>query len=256
MATYHIPVEPFQPVEPFKSGRTLARVVIILLIASMILDVVGIFSTLSQISLLNKVAGGYAITESEAMENDSRQLTIARLQLLVYLITAICFLVWIHRTYKNLKPLGTQNPDYSPGWAVGYFFIPFINLVRPHQVVQEIWRESNPETVAALSPYERQAFTYASGSRNAALVTFWWVAYLLMNVMAYFAARLGTDAKSLNDFAGASWISIVSDSISIVAAILAILVVRKIDSMQEEKYRRLTTMAPRPAIPPADRQPL
>lgn len=256
MASYHVPVEPFQPVEPFKSGHALAQTVIILLIASMILNAVGIVSTLSQISLLNRVVVGQVVTESEALANDSRQTTIGILLQLVYLITAICFLVWIHRAYKNLKPLGTRNPDYTPGWAVGYFFIPFINLVRPHQVVQEIWRESDPEAVIASSPYERQAFTYEPGPSNTALVSFWWVVWLISNVVAYFAHRVGADAKDLDDLAGASWSYIVSYVIRIIAAIAAILLVKKIDSMQEEKHRRLTLIASRPVTPPADQQPL
>src|SRR5690349_16122694 len=47
------------------------------------------------------------------------------LRLLLFWITLIPFLIWVHQTYRNLSALGAQDLTYSPGWAVGYFFIPF-----------------------------------------------------------------------------------------------------------------------------------
>lgn len=49
----------------------------------------------------------------------------------VYILTVVFFLIWLNRSYKNLTPLGAQDLAYSSGWAVGYWFIPFVNLVRP-----------------------------------------------------------------------------------------------------------------------------
>ena len=39
--------------------------------------------------------------------------------------------------------LGANNLKYTPKWAVGCFFVPFLNLVMPYQVVREIWKASN-----------------------------------------------------------------------------------------------------------------
>jgi heme/copper-type cytochrome/quinol oxidase subunit 2 len=45
--------------------------------------------------------------------------------------TIVFFLIWEYRAYKNLSALNAQNLEHSPGWAVGWWFIPFANLVKP-----------------------------------------------------------------------------------------------------------------------------
>jgi hypothetical protein len=68
---------------------------------------------------------------------------IAILELAVRFICAVIFLIWLHRVYANLPVMGSRNLNYSPGWAVGWWFIPFLNLVRPYQVVKELYSESH-----------------------------------------------------------------------------------------------------------------
>ena len=69
-------------------------------------------------------------------------LTIGRFA--VFVLTAIAYLVWLHRAYSNLNPLGAMGLEYTPGMAVGGWFIPFANLVIPYKVVKETWQESDP----------------------------------------------------------------------------------------------------------------
>lgn len=49
----------------------------------------------------------------------------------------------------------------SPGWAVGWYFVPFANLFKPLQAMKEIWLESN----RAGTSYE---------SRGSAILGWWW----------------------------------------------------------------------------------
>src|SRR5207245_1107765 len=62
----------------------------------------------------------------------------------VMIITAVVFLIWLYRSYANLQALWTEGHTYAPGWAVGYYFIPILNLFRPCQVMQETWKGSDP----------------------------------------------------------------------------------------------------------------
>ncbi|MFC1995866.1 DUF4328 domain-containing protein [Chloroflexota bacterium] len=47
---------------------------------------------------------------------------------ILFVITAVLFYMWIHRAHRNLPSLGVSGLKYSPGWAVGGFFIPILNL--------------------------------------------------------------------------------------------------------------------------------
>ena len=71
----------------------------------------------------------------------------------IRLLTAIPFLVWIHRTSKNAHAMSDLPLQHSPGAAVGYWFVPCGNLWLPFQVVTELDRVSSHGSAAgATSP--------------------------------------------------------------------------------------------------------
>ena len=81
-------------------------------------------------------------------------------------LTAIVFLVFFHRAYSNLATLGAAERRYTPGWAVGSWFIPILSLFRPKQIANDIWRGSDGSPVPA--------------------VFHWWWALWLVGGIAYY----------------------------------------------------------------------
>jgi Domain of unknown function (DUF4328) len=62
----------------------------------------------------------------------------------LFLIQIILFCFWIHRANSNARALGAERMSFTPGWSVGWFFVPIMNIFRPYQVVREIWNSSGP----------------------------------------------------------------------------------------------------------------
>ncbi|MBI9051861.1 MAG: DUF4328 domain-containing protein [Anaerolineaceae bacterium] len=85
------------------------------------------------------------------------------------LISAILLLVWFFRSHKNLLAFNTMGLKYSPGWAVGAFFVPILNLFRPYQIAQEIWKASDPE--ASTVGWKQ--------SKISIVVILWWLSVFL-----------------------------------------------------------------------------
>ncbi|MEE2641242.1 MAG: DUF4328 domain-containing protein [Planctomycetota bacterium] len=131
-------IAPFQPI------AGLGKAAMILLVLGALVDLLSLGSSAMQWALLNQIKNGGEITEAAAQANDVREMLIGLVTLLVYLVTAIVFLVWFHRAYKNLPALGGRNLATTPGWATGSFFIPILNLFRPYQAVAEIWKTVAP----------------------------------------------------------------------------------------------------------------
>lgn len=229
------PVAPYPATTGYRSAHTRALVVIGLLgvgaalyFCSLVVNVLQVTGVLGVEAVLGEGGEGVSLAE----------LLIGGLLLLrapVYIATIVAWLLWQHRAHSNLRPLGAGWLEFSPGWAVGYFFIPFVNLVRPYQVVRELWRESQPADagggIAGLS------FTVATG---APLVGWWWGFWLASNVLANVYGRLA-DAPNMQ--MPAALVGLISHSVSIVAAALAILLVRTIDRMQTERSRQLALSA-------------
>ncbi len=61
---------------------------------------------------------------------------------LVLVITAILVLMWTHRANFNAHQLGVADMRFTPGWAVGWYFIPIAWFWKPYQVMREIWQAS------------------------------------------------------------------------------------------------------------------
>ena len=59
------------------------------------------------------------------------------------------------------------NLRFTPGWVVGYHFVPFWNFIRPYQIMREIWHGSDPagESLNDCSP---------GRVRSSWLIRLWW----------------------------------------------------------------------------------
>ena len=79
-------------------------------------------------------------------------------ELAIGLATAILVLTWIHRANHNARQLGTADMHFTPGWAVGWYFVPIAWFWKPYQAMSEIWRASASPTdwrAAPVSPLLR-----------------------------------------------------------------------------------------------------
>lgn len=224
------PVEPViaarPEVRPVLSllGSTATQVVLGLLIGSAVMHAIAVLSGLAEIGLLATIQEGGELDPQTANSNDSRQQAIAIVQLVLYLVTAGFFATWAYRAHQNLSLLAVPALKYTPGWAAGGFFIPFVNLVRPFQVIREVWKASDPALTGAL---------WTTSTAN--LVTGWWVSFLLMNALGQISSRLVGSTPTLDDLMAAGTASLLSDLVGVVAALLAFLMIRGISLRQRAK---------------------
>ena len=203
--------------------RRLARWTTTLLYVGLAADALGIVSGFLQRSLLLRIASGERLLPGVAEANDARHQAIAQVQLLAFIVTAIFWLVWLSRAYSNLGGVGTRKSRFTPGWAVGYWFVPFVNLVRPYQIILDLWLRSERLNVDAS----------VANLPRPALISWWWGVYLLSGLAGRMFASLASDAKTLPELINATILGMVVDAIGIIAALLAVAVVRGIDERQQ-----------------------
>lgn len=78
--------------------------------------------------------------------NATRELVADRVMLALAIVTDILFLRWIYVMSSNCHGFGAADLTFSPGWSVGLFFVPGLNLFMPILILREIRRASkNPE---------------------------------------------------------------------------------------------------------------
>ena len=186
----------------FASGKTLALFTVILLGVEALARLAYIGVNAAQLVL----ASNYPETAAAALgpeDVDVSEMPGGKFQVIVLLLggtvsifglialiaTAVLFLIWENRVYKNLPALGVPRPDFSSGWVVGSWFVPFLNLVRPYQIVKYIQDKSDPETVSVGGGY------YDAGG-NFSLKA-WWGFWLASNIADRFFTRIYRNAEKL-----------------------------------------------------------
>ena len=50
---------------------------------------------------------------------------------------------WIYRANYNSHQLGATDMAFTPGWAVGWFFVPIEWFWKPYEVMKEVWQTSS-----------------------------------------------------------------------------------------------------------------
>ena len=165
----------------------------------------------------------------------------------IYIFTVVVFLMWLYRAHSNLNALQARNLQFTPGWAVGWWFIPFANLVKPFQVVREVWWESDPDSAESepvfLSESLRSAPTYMG---------FWWAMWLLSNFAANVTSRV-YDPETMDNIEIGGILFVITGILSVASAILAIMVVKDISERQTKRLANLneryeTNLPPRPPV--------
>lgn len=143
-----------------------------------------------------------------------------------FITSIVFFSMWLHRVVRNMPSLGSPDPRWSPARAVGFCFVPVLNLFQPFWSVLDAWRGADPSrrwTDAAV----RKA-TRASGLLGA-----WWASWLLGGLLSRIAFRMNGAAGDEVDLA--------ANVVLIAAAVLAIMVVRNVTARQDRKNELITT---------------
>ncbi|MBN1589021.1 MAG: DUF4328 domain-containing protein [Pirellulales bacterium] len=202
------------------------------LTAELVLAVANIVFLVWEIDFARRIAVGQFTNEDVAAEG-TMLLLLHFMGMIVSIGSVVAFLMWFHRVHRNLPSLGARMLQFTPAWAVGYWFIPIMNLFRPYQVMREIWQASDPALLQ--SPFSTRVATRVSS----AVVGWWWALFLVMGWLGNIGSRIQTIENSTEMFIVGAWILIASNLITVPAALLAIHLVRRTTSNQEECFRLL-----------------
>ncbi|MFE1553087.1 DUF4328 domain-containing protein [Streptomyces sp. NPDC058718] len=183
-------------------------------------DVLSLFATFELRTAVTEHAGGDVSGRDLAMASMAE---VGLLQMLLLLLTGTAFIIWFRRLRANAEVWAGDLLGRTPGWAIGGWFIPFANLWIPRGVAVDIWRGSRAEPSAADRPGE---FLLLNG---------WWTAFVVDTIVARVVGWNYARAETFEEYASAANWLLASDALDIVAAVLAILFVRRLTSMQHAK---------------------
>lgn len=215
-----------------RSFRTLGTALTVLIGLVGLLELVHLAGGIRMLRLLGEVGSGREGLDSDLDAADRLTLQILVPYLLLLLAAGICWLVWQHRLASSAR-VDRRAVRRSPGWHVGSWFIPVVNLWFPFQNVSDL---------------DRGLGHFSDRDRRPPLVA-WWVLWLLglavtrvssaTSSMADTRLEAGQVEDAVSLMSTSVTMDLVGTILGAVSAILAILVVRN-----------LTERATRPADTP------
>ncbi|MDQ3720152.1 MAG: DUF4328 domain-containing protein [Actinomycetota bacterium] len=125
-----------------------ARATRILLFALAGMSALAAVSDALAIEVLGRLKAGEDVPDAQLAFNDAHQAVVGGIQAIVGLALIVVFLMWFFRAYRNLPRLGVRTLRHKPGWAVGGWLVPILNLWRPKEIANDIWRGSDPHLPA------------------------------------------------------------------------------------------------------------
>ncbi|MFF8288213.1 DUF4328 domain-containing protein [Streptomyces sp. NPDC016309] len=208
-----------------RSPVGLGHAVVTLLCAVIAADLFAVFADLRLYGFMSDVAaGGWDGAEVRAERADLLMTTAGRAQVLTLVATAVVFVVWLHRVRVNAAVLAPGIPTSGAGWAIGGWFVPVVNLWMPRRIVRESWRASG-----------RAPYGVHADEEPATVVNVWWALWLLTVFVGRAAAMAYDKADSPERLVAAARLMVAADSLSVAAAVCAVLVVRRLTAMQHTK---------------------
>lgn len=203
--------------ETYRSGRTRYRVAIALLAVTGVILLLSALHDLRGFDLIRDAEAG-TLSDSDVTRYDEATQIYASLYVIAFIATAVAYLAWLSRTVDNVPKLTAELPEVTPRWSIGWWFVPIANLFKPYQIVKNVNSLLSTEVA----------------STGNALIIAWWVAWLVAGVGGAILFRLPEPAtlEELNTWFTAN---LAVDLTSVVAAVLAILVVRQIQSRADSR---------------------
>jgi hypothetical protein len=211
----------------FTSLRTPAIWTSVLLGFFALFTLLAIAADIEQAVRAGQLRNGEFVAEADLEDADTLFDGMKGLQVFAVIGTAPLFIWWMQRAVRNLPALGSLGQKYSPGWAIGWWFIPFANFVQPARVLLEAWKGSGSRQV--LEPDQSWR------SRPVpALVIVWWLGCVAGWLSSNFIVSQ-LDPLALNDPDRMGWAIAAAcvDGALLLLAGLTVLLVRRLTRLQE-----------------------
>jgi uncharacterized protein DUF4328 len=185
----------------------------ILALALRFVALVGQWQLLGQIA-----AGGFGSQDAmnaAAHASDARITAIGLIMLVTLVPAYVAGGIWIYSAARNVRALGARGLNTSPGWAVGWFFVPFMSLFKPFQAMDEIDQASAAPT--------------AWGSqRTTALLRWWWAGWLISAISGNAIALFSRGLNTLPELSGLTVFQLIECGLDVAAVSLFLAVAWRI----------------------------
>lgn len=215
-----------QPLDPTKLARALVLWLYLYLAAQ-----VGMALAIAyQIPQYARLDPSMSVSFSESLPgmeiSDSISGLAALVMVVTFVVAGFLTLKWIYRVNKNAHVLATGLKS-SPGWSVGWYFVPVAFLWKPFKGVEEAWKVS-------VDPAAWQAVETPS------MLRWWWGLWLVDNMVSNVSARLTFRGGTVQMMQISQYLDLLSVALNVPLTLVLVAIVRQLTANQTVALRQQT----------------
>ncbi|MGJ4789615.1 DUF4328 domain-containing protein [Leptospira koniambonensis] len=210
--------------EQMKPNGKRANIALILILILLVLEVVLLVLWYLQYDLIQTAMNGEEISSEVAETSDSIINIISILYMILFIVSAATFLRWFVRAYQNLE-LFSEDLIYNQKQALWAWFIPILNLLRPYEIMKELYTE----TRKLLVKYE------PSNSEKIATTDYlspWWGLWVISNIIGQILLRFPFKVETMEGLNTFILVNIIAHLIAIPLCIIAAKVIKDYSYME------------------------
>lgn len=135
------------------------------------------------------------------------------------IVSIVTFIMWFRRAYYNIG-LRIPNLLYGNGWAAGSWFIPFINLYMPFQIMKDLYNQTEKYmTLCMKEPYK--------GNLKTNYVNLWWTLWIMSFVINYLSVKIVWNVEDINTTSTNPFITVIGAILQIALCVVTIVVIKE-----------------------------
>jgi hypothetical protein len=165
------------------------------------------------------------VEELELVTSELAYTLVGLAQLAALIIAAVFFIRWFHLAHHNLGRLSDQPASHNSRWVIWGFFVPILNLVRPQQLMREIWSITG-------ASWQGQPSRVVGLTQPADHVNLWWGLFLTTGFLGNAVGRFAWHATTAQETLLATWATVFADAFDIAAVLVASALVRSVTELQ------------------------
>ncbi|WP_328989704.1 DUF4328 domain-containing protein [Kribbella sp. NBC_01245] len=241
---YAVPAQP--PLDRwFSSERAIGIAAAVLIVAVTLISALTAVSDWHSFRVLRAYEAGPIRDAGQLQRADLISGSLWVVSSIVLMAAAMVFLIWLWRVRWNAEMFCQGSHRHTRGWVIGAWICPLVNLWWPKQVIDDVLAASDCRTPARIDSLRAVP--------HSALVRAWWIAgltgFLLDNATN---RRALIDDSSIGAILVNAVLSTGSALATAVAAVLVIMIIERVNSLQTERPWQpwWSTPAPAPQAPP------
>lgn len=207
-----------------RDPRALGQAVVLWLYVRLASSACNIIADVFQLRGLSRFPSDTPVSMSETLPGMETADLVSALTgfglLATMLVSGVLTLKWIYRVTMNSHTLAS-GLNVSPPWSIGWYFVPFANLYKPFQALNDAW-------CVSLSPESWRV------QDTPPVLRWWWGLWIVTSMLDNASFRLQLRAKEVGLSLFTAGLDLVSDTLWIALCLVLIRIVRRLSAQQSD----------------------